>query len=43
MLHFLEMYFLMFLSYSVIGWSMEVVVKFIEYKRFVNRGFLIGP
>lgn len=37
------LYFLMALSYSVLGWCMEVVIKFIEYKRFINRGFLIGP
>lgn len=36
-------YFLLFFSYAVLGWCMEVIVKFIEYKRFVNRGFLIGP
>lgn len=43
MLRFLELYFLIFLSYSMIGWCMEVVVKFFEYRRFINRGFLIGP
>lgn len=37
------MYFLLFLIYSVIGWLVEVVnVSAIE-KRFVNRGFLMGP
>lgn len=43
MLYTLELYFLLFLSYAVLGWCMEVVVKFIQYKRFINRGFLIGP
>ena len=36
-------YFLYFIIYSFIGWLTEVVCKSIEYKRFVNRGFLIGP
>lgn len=29
--------------YSVAGWILEVTCKLIEYKRFINRGFLIGP
>ena len=28
---------------SILGWAMEVACKRIEYKRFINRGFLIGP
>ena len=36
-------YFLIFIFYSFIGWLMEVILKFIENKRFINRGFLIGP
>lgn len=43
MLHTIEIYFLLFIIYSVIGWTMEVIGKLIELKRFVNRGFLIGP
>lgn len=35
--------FLLFITYSFIGWCMEVVCKYIEYKKFINRGFLIGP
>lgn len=35
--------FLLFLTYSILGWIMEVIVTFIEDKEFVNRGFLIGP
>lgn len=35
--------FLLFLIYSFLGWFMEVTLQFIEKKRFVNRGFLIGP
>lgn len=29
--------------YAFIGWLMEVICKGIELKKFVNRGFLIGP
>ena len=37
------LYFLLFLIYSFIGWLVEIVnVSWIE-KRFVNRGFLLGP
>lgn len=39
----IRFYFLLFISYSVIGWIMETILKTIEYKKFVNRGFLIGP
>lgn len=34
---------LIFYTYSFLGWLMEVIISFIEYKRFINRGFLIGP
>ena len=43
MLQTIEIYFLIFLIYSVLGWCLEVMCKIFEYKRFVNRGFLIGP
>ena len=36
-------YFLYFITYSFLGWLMEVCCTFIEQKKFVNRGFLIGP
>lgn len=39
----LTQYFLLFIIYSVAGWLLEVTCKLIEYKRFINRGFLIGP
>ena len=32
-----------FFVFSCMGWIMEVILKFIQYKRFINRGFLIGP
>ena len=33
----------LFFIYSIAGWVTEVFLKFLEYKRFINRGFLIGP
>lgn len=36
-------YFLYFIIYSFLGWCIEVGDKFVEYKRFINRGFIIGP
>ena len=39
----LTYYFLFFMIYSIAGWILEVTCKLIEYKRFINRGFLIGP
>ena len=39
----LTYYFLLFMIYSIAGWILEVTCKYIDYKRFINRGFLIGP
>ena len=39
----IRIYFLLFMIYAVIGWCLEVTCKLIQYKRFINRGFLIGP
>lgn len=36
-------YVIYFMIYSFIGWCMEVVCKLFQFKRFINRGFLIGP
>lgn len=36
-------YFLLFFTYAVIGWCLEVSCKLIGDHKFVNRGFLIGP
>lgn len=36
-------YFLLFMVYSVAGWIMEVTCKSFEAKKFINRGFMIGP
>lgn len=36
-------YFLCFITYSFLGWVMEVCVSFYDEHKFINRGFLIGP
>ncbi|PKM87935.1 MAG: hypothetical protein CVU85_04950 [Firmicutes bacterium HGW-Firmicutes-10] len=36
-------YVLMFALYSLLGWMMETLFASAIQKRFVNRGFLIGP
>lgn len=38
-----QYYILLFFSMSMMGWLMEVVCKLIEFRRFINRGFLLGP
>lgn len=38
-----EMYILLFFTYSFAGWLMESVGGILKVKKFVNRGFLIGP
>lgn len=39
----IAMLVILFFCYSVAGWCMEVILKFIQFGRFINRGFLIGP
>lgn len=34
---------ILFFIYSVAGWCMEVILKYRQFHRFINRGFLIGP
>jgi len=36
-------YILYFFIYAFLGWVLEVICKLFEKKKFVNRGFLIGP
>ena len=38
-----RIYFFLFLIYAIMGWCMEVVWGYIQTKKWVNRGFLIGP
>ena len=35
--------FLLFIIYSFIGWCLEVILVLLTKKKFINRGFLIGP
>ena len=37
------MLFLLFIIYSFLGWCMEMVVCYFAIRKWVNRGFLIGP
>lgn len=39
----IHIYIILFMIYSVLGWLLEVTCKLIEEKKFINRGFLIGP
>lgn len=38
-----ETYFFLFIIYSFCGWAIETTGEAIKSKKFVNRGFLIGP
>lgn len=37
------LYFILFIIYAMIGWCIEIINGLIQTKKFVNRGFLIGP
>lgn len=39
----LKTWFLLFITYSFIGWIIEMIDNVIVYKKIINRGFLIGP
>ncbi len=43
MLEKLAIWFLLFMIYSFGGWVMEVCISLITHKKFINRGFLVGP
>lgn len=43
MLEQIKIYFLLFIIYSMMGWIMEVLCSLYNLKKFVNRGFLLGP
>ncbi len=34
---------LLFFACAFLGWLMEVICQFAQFRRFINRGFLIGP
>lgn len=35
--------FLLFIIYAFLGWIVEIINNVVVFKKFVNRGFLIGP
>ena len=39
----LLLYFAYFFIYSIIGWAVETLFVMLKTKKFVDRGFLIGP
>lgn len=39
----LDYYFILFIIYSFLGWLMEITLTLILKRKFVDRGFLIGP
>ncbi|MBP3597510.1 MAG: putative ABC transporter permease [Clostridia bacterium] len=43
MIRTIQTHFVLFLIYSFAGWFLESVGGIINVKKFVNRGFLIGP
>ena len=34
---------ILFFIFAILGWMMEVILKYIKFHHFINRGFLIGP
>ena len=34
---------LLFFCYSLLGWCIEVTLKYFQFRRFINRGFFTGP
>ncbi len=34
---------LIFFVFSFVGWVIEVMLKYFQFGRFINRGFLVGP
>ena len=39
----IQYYSLLFFACSILGWCIEVLCKLIQFHRFFNRGFLVGP
>lgn len=36
-------YFMLYILYSILGWLIEVILYLYKKRKFINRGFLIGP
>lgn len=43
MIREIEMYIVLFFIYSLAGWLIEIIPATIREKKFVDRGFLVGP
>ena len=43
MTEFLIDLLLLFFAFSFIGWCIEVILKYRQFHKFINRGFLTGP
>ena len=43
MMYSIKELFIIFMIYSFFGWVYEVIGKLITEKKFINRGFFIGP
>ena len=43
MIEKISLYFLFFMVYSFLGWIVEIIDEFFYSRKFINRGFLIGP
>lgn len=39
----IAVWFLVFMFYAFAGWLLEVAMSLLQRRKFVNRGFLIGP
>lgn len=37
------LWFLIFMTYSFGGWLVEVIISIFSHRKFINRGFLVGP
>lgn len=42
-MNFFKLLVLIFFTYSIIGWILEIINCYGWYRKIVNRGFLIGP
>ena len=43
MIREIEIYIMLFFIYSLAGWLIEMIPATIREKKFVDRGFLVGP
>ena len=39
----IESTILLFFACACLGWVMEVICQLVQLRRFINRGFLLGP